>query len=60
MRRGESLAYKLNLSTQSVNISRDHGFLTRIGIEVTIGATVRAKRDVDVNRVIRCHVSAVK
>jgi hypothetical protein len=54
--RGESGAYIFNLSAQRVNISGYHGFLARIGIEVAVGATVCAERDMDVNRVITSHM----
>jgi hypothetical protein len=43
---------KFDFSNQRIHISRHGVFLTCVGVEVTIGATVHAEWDVEINGII--------
>src|SRR5258708_19981177 len=51
-------ANKLDLSAECIRIGRNGSLLTRVGIEVTVGTAMTAKRDVNVHRVVKFHVSS--
>src|SRR5258708_34637460 len=52
-------ANKLDLSAECIRIGRNGSLLTRVGIEVTVGTAMTAKRDGNVHRVVKFHVSSV-
>ena len=45
-----------DLITQSIHIGGDKGLLPGIRVKVTVGATVGAEGDVEIEGVIQCHV----
>ena len=53
----EAGAHEFYLPAQRIHIRRDQCFLPGIGIEIAIGAAVRAEGDMEVEGVRRCHGS---
>ena len=55
-----AMSNKIDFVDECVYISGNRIFLTRVGVEVAVGATVFAERDVDVERGVRGHVRGVR
>ena len=51
---------EFNFANQRVDVGGNQRLLTRVGVEVTVGATVDAERDVEVEGGVRCQLSGSK